>query len=167
VRRNYITQRGETIVEVLIAIAVMSAALGGAFAISTRSQRTVQSNQERYQATLIANQQADLIKLAQAYEGKVTKINSFGNSDGSKVFCMSDTGDVGNLTDTGTTSPPLDAECLVPFGNPAAFDYRVRVQPIQSDIGVGKPVDTFIITVDWDSISSKSGTDTVRLIYGI
>jgi Tfp pilus assembly protein PilV len=153
-----LNSRGETIVEVLIAIAIMSAALGGAFAIATRSQRTVQGNQERYQATLIANQQADLIKLAQADDGKKDKIKTF--TDSTKVFCFDSAGVIQDPTASDAAS--LDPQCLVDYGSPAAFQYRVRIQPNQT-AGV---VDTFVITVEWDSISSESGVDSVRLLYG-
>jgi Tfp pilus assembly protein PilV len=155
------SQKGETIIEVLIAIMVMSAALAGAFAVSSRSQRTVQSNQERYQAQLIANQQADLIKLAQADDGKKTLLNTYTNS--TRVFCMNASGAIESLTVTTA----LDPQCLVPYGSPKAFDYKVMVQPIQSNPGVGNPVDTFVITIEWDSLSSASGTDNLRLIYAI
>lgn len=61
----------------------------------------------------------------------------------------------------------LDPDCSVATDPTPGFWYRIGVQPIQEVPGPGSPVDKFIITVEWDSISSKGGIDSVRLIYGI
>ena len=58
----YLFQKGETIVEVLFAIVVIASALGGAFAIASRSSNTIQDSKEHYQAQLLANSQADALK---------------------------------------------------------------------------------------------------------
>lgn len=80
---NYLNQIGDTIVEVLIAISVLSLALGMAFAIANRSRNTIQANQERYQAQLIANSQADNIKLYIAlngsYDSSIICFDQYGN----------------------------------------------------------------------------------------
>jgi type II secretory pathway pseudopilin PulG len=151
-----ISQHGETIVEVLVAIAVMSAALGSAFAISTRSQKTVQDNQERYQAQLYANQQADLIKLAQGDTDKKQKLDS---RDTTKVFCMKTDGDIS--AEKTQTNLATDTDCLRGYGSPVAFNYRVRVAP--SNPGGGATT-TYLITVEWDG--GNGNLQQVQLVYG-
>lgn len=158
IRINKFTQRGETIVEVLIALAVLSAALGGAFAISSRSQKAVQANHERYEAELIANEQADLLKVYLAdtvnYDNVQTNLN-----DENKAFCVQ--------AMTAQFDP----------SNPAAIDpackrgvdgrYSVFVFPrSRTDISGANVVDTFIIRVEWDDFQDGNRAK-VELVYGI
>lgn len=59
---NKLNKRGDTIVEVMIAIVILGAAIGGAFAVANKSQQNAQANHERYQAQLLANQQAEYFR---------------------------------------------------------------------------------------------------------
>ena len=54
--------RGDTIVEVLIALAVCSLLLGGAFATTTRSLAGARQSQERGEALKIAESQAEALR---------------------------------------------------------------------------------------------------------
>lgn len=140
---------GETIVEVLISIAVISAALGGAFAISNRSEKSVQANQERYQAQLFANKQADLIKgYAIANPGGVP-ISGSGDA-----FCINNTGTITLIRFSDTT---FSSSCL------EQSLFNVRVIPSITN------QKAYIIQVEWDSLTSKAadGKDRLELIYGI
>lgn len=56
-------QAGDTIVEVLIAIGVVSLVLVGAFLVSNNSTKTVQDNQERTQAQQILQAQVEELKV--------------------------------------------------------------------------------------------------------
>ena len=56
-------ETGDTIVEVLVAIAVISAVVGTAYAITNRSVQTNQTSQERGQATKEAEAQLETLKL--------------------------------------------------------------------------------------------------------
>ncbi len=68
---NRLDYKGETIVEVLIAIAVVSLVLGGAFASTRKSSNGTRTAQERGVALKLAETQIELIKAA----------NSSGNPD--------------------------------------------------------------------------------------
>lgn len=57
-----ITERGDTVVEVLIAIAVVSLILGGAFVTSDRSLQGTRSAEERSNALKMAETQLEAIK---------------------------------------------------------------------------------------------------------
>lgn len=58
------SNRGDTIVEVLIAIAVVSLVLAGAFVSSNRSLKATRTAQERGEALKLAESQVEQIKLA-------------------------------------------------------------------------------------------------------
>lgn len=56
---KFINSRGDTIVEVLIAITVMSSILGGAFVSARRSTNATRASQERVEALTIAQGQLE------------------------------------------------------------------------------------------------------------
>jgi competence protein ComGC len=93
-------KKGETIVEVLLAIAVLASVLGGTLAISARSKNTIQANHERYQAQLIANSQADNLKIFVNDHGTFTgRCLVDGISKDSEAECKMDNGDNADLYD--------------------------------------------------------------------
>jgi type II secretory pathway pseudopilin PulG len=57
-----INQKGDTIVEVLIAISVLAFAIGTGYATVNESNKSVLANKERYQAQLLANQQVEYLR---------------------------------------------------------------------------------------------------------
>jgi Tfp pilus assembly protein PilV len=157
VKYRKLKQSGETIIEVLIAIAVLSGALGGAFAISTKSKNTVQANQERYQAQAYANEQADLLRSANA-PGSATATTIYGYGASGKPFCINADGSV-SAQSASLTVPA--AGCTRGSGVP--FD--ILVFPHKGSDNTGVSVDTFFIRVQWDSVN-KSGKDQVEVGYG-
>lgn len=153
--RYRLRQSGETIIEVLIAIAVLSAALGGAFAISSKSRATLQSNQERYQAQVYANEQADLLRKANvAGSAAAVTINSYGANG--RPFCMNANGTV-----SAQSSGPAVAPCTRGTG----LVYRVFVTPFKGSDNSGTTVDTFLIKVEWDGFRTGN-IEKVEVGYG-
>jgi len=146
-------QVGDTIIEVMIAIVVMSGVLGAAFAISNKSSKTTQANHERYQAQMYANQQAEWIK-SYAADNRAT-LTGLTVAPG-VTYCMVD----------ATTAPVLSSD------NRCVIDslYHIKFTPKQMPGNIGGPTDdttnTYTINVSWDSLTS-GGTDQVELIYGI
>ncbi len=59
-----LSESGDTIVEVLLAIAVVSAVLGGAFVSANRSLNGTRVSQERSEATKLVQGQAELLSAA-------------------------------------------------------------------------------------------------------
>lgn len=141
-------QAGETIVEVLISILVISVALAGAFAISNRSQKTVQANQERYQAQILANSQADLLKVYLTNDGSRSAINNL-----KPTFCMNG---IRVATD-------FDAECK---GQGSESLYNIAIQ-CQTGCSGADSYSTYKIKVFWDSLINNGGQDNVELWYGV
>ncbi|MEZ6330546.1 MAG: hypothetical protein R3B12_00800 [Candidatus Saccharimonadales bacterium] len=74
--QKLIDHSGDTIVEVLIAITVLSFALGLSFATVSRSNAGLQANKEQYQAQQLANQQVEYIRASDAgSNGGLTRNN--------------------------------------------------------------------------------------------
>lgn len=138
-------QKGETIVEVLISIAVIGAAVGGAFAIANRSNITVQASKERYQAQLAANGQADLLKIYTSSQANPTPAMP-------ESFCMI------SIAPVPTTNPQCSAFA---FNGGVNYSISIRLADNGPDID-----NVYVITVSWDSLINPSG-DKVDLIYGI
>ena len=59
---NPLNRRGDTIVEVLIAVAVATAVLAGAYAVTTQDLKTTQDVKDRNQALLLVRQQIELLR---------------------------------------------------------------------------------------------------------
>ncbi|MFO0881869.1 MAG: prepilin-type N-terminal cleavage/methylation domain-containing protein [Candidatus Saccharimonadales bacterium] len=147
-----LTQKGDTIIEVMMALVILSAVLGGTFAVAQRSKTSAQANHERYQAQMYANEQAEWIRQASA-ANRSTFMGKFSASD--TVFCME-----------SSTSVQLDES------QPACTKdglYKVTVKAVTSCSYItgtcSNVYNNYYIKVSWDSL--KGGTDTVELVYGI
>ncbi len=145
--------RGDTIVEVMMAIVILSGVLGGTFAVASRAQRSTQANHERYQAQLYANQQAEWIKQASAADRSafVSKFTS------DKVFCMTDVSTV-QMDET-------NAACK----KDNLFTVTVTASQNCNYIKTGcskNTYDDFYVRVTWSSLVNNTG-DEIGLIYGI
>ena len=75
------TERGDTLVEVLIAMAIISLVLVGAFVTSNRNTATLQATQEREQAQRVVEAQVELLRS----HGSVTSGGCFDPVTGSET----------------------------------------------------------------------------------
>ncbi len=75
------SQAGDTIIEVLIALAVLGAIIGGGYAIATRSLNGVQIANERSEATKLAEGQLEAMKSAMGVAGDLDVLFAFGGPD--------------------------------------------------------------------------------------
>lgn len=145
-----INQRGDTIVEVLIAVAVVSSVLVGAFSISNLSLRQIRAAQERTEAQ----------KIAQSY---VEKIQYVYNRDVASIK-TSATAYAGNFCIINSTSPPpAPYFSIVPSSNPlctVAPRYSVTIR--QDSTNRQK----FDITITWDSLRGPQDRVTINYIVG-
>ena len=143
-------QRGDTIVEVLIALSVLTFVMIIAFASSTRSSESVRSTQERGEA----------LKLAQAQLENL--IVNKGIGDGKDCF-----------NGSGEAKAAVGSECAYKSvggsgcnASTNGYCYDVHIERIHEDVGT--PSDpsisvTYRVTVDWDSLGT--GQDTVNINY--
>lgn len=145
---KFLNNRGDTIVEVMIAIVILGAVLGGAFAVANKSQQNAQANHERYQAQLLANQQAELFR--QSYAAYI--------SSGTRAGYASATGGTFCFTLAATQT----ASCTNGI-------YTIAIQKVSdANAGVasaGLTKLTYNINVSWDGLNGKR--QNLDLVYGL
>lgn len=129
-------QRGDTIVEVLIALAIMSLVLAGAYATVDRNIKSSQQAQEHSRALEVAGSQLEQLK----------SYISAGNSVNSSSFCM--------YNGAPDTNP---AHCKV---DDNTGDQRYTVLMTKTVVGADT---TFKSSVTWAGI--HGGTDQIDLLY--
>jgi type II secretory pathway pseudopilin PulG len=128
---------GDTIVEVMLAIAVVSAVLGGAFVSSNKSLQGARQSQERGEA----------MKLL---EGQLERMKQLSGSTGSNLFTQSAPFCV---NDTPAIRLASDAACR------QGTDGRYA-------LSITRNANTFTALATWDRIGG-GGQDRVQLIYRI
>lgn len=117
-----LSQVGDTIVEVMISVVVLSLVVGGAYSVANRSLKMGRQAQERSEALKLAESQLENIKAKAATATDPALFSASG-------FCF-------NPTDTITTS-----NCL--------FNNLYRVSIDSDPVGASYQ---FNITVEWDSL---------------
>lgn len=142
-------ERGDTIVEVLIAIAVISLVLGGAYVTTNRSLIATRAAEERGNALKLTESQVEQLKgLAK------TNPDAIFGSGTPMPFCI-----------PPTTSLPViatSAECKL-----GASGTPTTVQPVYSlSINRASDGNTFTVTNQWVDASGRI-TDSLRLIYRV
>ena len=81
-------QKGDTIVEVLVAIAVASLVLAAAFAATRQGQLTSQRTDERGQATKVLEQQTELLKFESNKDDIYALATGSGNCINPSTFAL-------------------------------------------------------------------------------
>jgi len=150
---------GDTIVEVLIALAVISLILAISYATSIRNVRSLQDAQERAQALQLAQGQIEYIRAAQNPNDQVPQITAAQqcfNSDGKPVAAS-----------TPPTQPgdPSDF-CLVdasdhPVSAGQQPQFNILITPATN---VATGITSYTIQVTWPSIINST-TNNVTVYY--
>lgn len=153
-------QRGDTIIEVLIALTVISAVLGGAYVTSNRSLKNIRKAQERGEALKITETQVERLRNAVSIIPSPADTQFCAYNDGSPTGSLPF---ARNSPSPGTPVPPLDTddfttyslECQQTIGG---VTYYKAVEPL------GVPADRkFAFYVRWERIGG--GHDEVRYVY--
>jgi type II secretory pathway pseudopilin PulG len=165
VKIKRLNNRGDTIVEVLICIAVLALIVAAAYTLTSRNQITAQQSHERSEALKIANTQLELLRTYA--EGR--QLGPLSNT----YFCITISGAVTSITPIVTTPTPSAASDN--FGaypsqcqDGTSSRYKIAVWGynnshfVDADSSGGKNV--FAVTVRWDSI--KGGVrEEVKTFY--
>ncbi len=144
-------QRGDTIVEVLIAVAMLAFVITTASATTTRSSNTVRASQERGEALKLAQSQVEYI------------ISKQGLTTGKECFNSS-----------GEPKEAGDKECAYSAGDGSGCEistkgycYNVNIEqtrtsppPTANDPTISM---SYTVHVDWDSLDGDE--DTVAIVY--
>ena len=143
---KHFSQRGDTIVEVLIAIAVIAAVLGGSYVVVNNSTNNNQAAQERTAAVGLAESQLEMLR-SYAASGSLPAAGD--------RFCLSDTGSIVKTDISGALPAPNDsgypAQCVI--------DERYVV-------GIEASSDNkFTAFVTWDGLSG--GRSQVSIAYKV
>lgn len=141
-RLKRLTQAGDTIVEVLVVVAIVTLVLGGAYASARRSFITTVQTQERGEA----------VKYLEAQLEGVKALSDLANSpiyqSGLGTFCA----DMGSITN-GTCTKGVDNR------------YTVSVQRSESNVG-GRIVYTYTALAVWDRAGGGQ-QENVRMTYRV
>jgi type II secretory pathway pseudopilin PulG len=161
-RLKTLTNRGDTIVEVLIVTAVLGLIIGSSYAIASRSLKGVRQAQERGEALKLAEGQIEALKVMNAKNDADTDQIYQTNT----IFCvdLASQSTPYNLSSypttviTPATSDNFDAypaQCVHGF-----YHIAVQVDPVPSDSNRFN----FTVFVRWDSLGN-SGRDEVTMRY--
>lgn len=135
-----LSDKGDTFVEVLLAIAIVSFILVAAYATANKNTLLNQDTQERSQALQIATSQLELLRNAVSVGTSVTSSQ-----------CFATTGNVVNVSDSG-------APCTVKAdGTPAGGSLPAYMIAISAGA-------TYSVNVSWDSLASNTRS-SVTLYY--
>ena len=145
--------RGDTLVEVMLATAVLSLVLAGAFSITNKATRVNQSANERTQVSNLMQREAELLRASK-------------DADSAVFWAAINTG---RLTSTENTSP---CDISSGNGNPSDEAFYTEDNLTISDITLAsgnqmldyEPNDLFDVWVE--AVNGPAGTYTDFFIYG-
>lgn len=155
-----LTNRGDTIVEVLLAIVVVSGTLGTAFATMDRGVQGTRASQERAEALKHVESQVELLKAAGEQNASIHGLG--------KSFCLSIAGSFINISDSLALSGVVDAQ----LENDDVDDYASPPSPCKVETIPGgynlsiteDPADIFTVRARWENVSGR-GKDQIEIKY--
>jgi type II secretory pathway pseudopilin PulG len=154
-RKNTLSSTGDTIVEVLIAIAIVSSVLAGAFSVSQKSSRAVRDSQEHAEMLQLLQGQVELVR-AIAVGDTTSDKNIF--SPPSTRFCLDNTN-----SPVAVVSYPATP---VPPANSATFPHECTGINSLYNIAISYDgTSTFHFMGWWDKLGG--GTNRIDLSYKI
>lgn len=151
-----LNQRGDTIVEVLISIAIVSMILGGAYVMTNRSLQATRGAQERSNALKVVEAQLEMLK---SVAGGANTDLVMGSGTPAE-FCIVPTS-LATAT-AGTNNCKFDALGNTFTGNTQPA-YNISITRTSIAGGEGY---TFTIKNTWDSLITK-GTEQTTMSYRI
>ncbi len=139
------SQRGDTIAEVLISVAVLSLILSISYALANRATLGNRQSQERSEAQKINNTQIELLKAYLAQPGKEQPAPAVTGDE--KAFCIKSS-DMSLVKNPATSS-----DCKT------GTDSRYATKIVLAD-------GSYIATTEWDRINGQ-GKDTLKTAYKV
>jgi type II secretory pathway pseudopilin PulG len=147
---NLKSTNGDTIVEVLIALAVLATVIVGAYASANRSQNSSQASQERAEAVKIAETQIEQLKGLLASSTPPSLLSP---------SCFKDDNGVETITSTNPFSESLENATLPYTGSSGGCEkggrYNVAIQNPSSS--------NYEFLVRWERIGG--GRDQINMYY--
>ncbi len=161
ISRNKLNQAGDTIVEVLIAIGILSMILGASYAVAIKSSRSVRDAQERTEAQKIAMGSLELFRV-KAKDNP----SEYNAPVKPSVFCFDSTGSkivIASLPPLDAPSSSYNPDCDQKTQSSDPVSYHVLFERSSVDLNI------FTVYVRWESGAGKSTADNnqVRFSYRI
>lgn len=151
-RGTHHSQHGDTIVEVLICLAVISLILAAAYAMTSHNVRAIQDTNERSQALQLAQQQVERLRIF------VPTSIAMGTSTTLTNQCLDDGASASN-----PSSPQVPDDCdISPSGGSAQdcaspFCYKISVSNV---VVAGVPTNSYQVIVTWPSLLGNQSSVT-------
>jgi prepilin-type N-terminal cleavage/methylation domain-containing protein len=142
-------QRGDTVIEVLIALAIISSVLAGAFFVTNHSSQNVRDTEEHSQAIQLLQGQVEQIRAA-ATDGA-------SDADIPTYFCYDTSGSLQIATSATDFS-----QCPNDFGGTSGAVYQFLIEKSDPPSGTSK---LFTASVRWDGVRGQ--TNSEQLLYKI
>ena len=156
--KNRLHQAGDTIVEVMVSLAIISMVLGASYAVANRSLRGVQTAQERVEALQIAQTMIETVK-------------QYATKDDPSVFpaISSDVCFSSNLSDISPPPPgsrvaPVTFNAAHPFCNQGLYRRHVMITPVAVPLGQ-PPEYEYAAVVEWSSLTGLTNSNQAVLRY--
>lgn len=154
-----LTQTGDTIVEVMLAMAVLASVIGGSYAIASRSLIQSQQAQERMVATKLAEGQIDRLKyLAGSDANTFRDIKDALTASNSQ--CITTGASPPYAITRNANNPGDNTNTCWTIGDPTGL-YDVYLVNY-----TGAPLEQFTIRVEWDSFRSET-KNNVTMVYRV
>lgn len=149
-RKLFADQKGDTIVEVLLAVAVLSSVLGASYAIMNRNIITLRDNQERIEASKYA--QGQIESLIGLWKTRQTDVLAQGGTG----FCINSlTAPISTISGGSPTSNPASDNLTANYGSctQGLYSYGIR----RTDAATN----TYRIYVRWEAVSGREQINEV------
>jgi hypothetical protein len=164
--RRHARERGDTIVEVLLSLAVLGAVLGSAYVVTNRSMIVNRMAQERLDGVKLAEAQFERLKVESFKEG--TTLHSADD------FCLPKNPTIdGSNGQVQALAAQSDPRCKVDAnGESVGADFQPRYTIAISNEGTVDLPDKpdagtrFKVTVTWDNVAGD-GTDRIDQFYEV
>lgn len=147
---------GDTIIEVLISVLVVSSVLVSAFAVVNKTSQNTIQNQEHNVALKILEGQMERLKIASVDPDPTSQQMYTLN----RTFCLSGSNELKANSPSGPPSTSVGdyaPECVV-VNSDSTVPYYISIE------GVGAPVkETFTATAVWDGVTGSQ--DRVQIVY--
>lgn len=167
ITKMLLTNRGDTIIEVLIAITVVSFVLGGAYVTSNRNLNNMRQAQERGEALKYVQEQVERLKANASTEPTLFSINEVFCLDGSASPVHAARNDHATVGNFGATHP-LNSDNLSVYTaickTSSNVPYYLAIERIQDPNLSDNHHWIFTVHARWES-ATGSGNDEVTQAY--
>ncbi|MDB5163796.1 MAG: hypothetical protein JWS12_414 [Candidatus Saccharibacteria bacterium] len=150
-----LNQLGDTIIEVLICLAILGASLGTAYALSTRSLNGNRASQERGEALKLAQTQIEELR---AYASNTANAATWSSATGvaqtGHSYCMTNSGGVAVAAATAQVNPVAESDTFPSTAYNSACSNLNGLYNVSISYYSAEP-DVFVVRVRWPALGGS------------